>query len=265
MKLKYDESGQIAIKDEKPVYVYDDGKEVSFDAPAAMAKISELNEEGKTRRLKVKELEEKLIGFDGIEDVPTALKAIEMVKNLDEKKLIDAGKVEELKKTYADQVIEKEATLKKAYDEKITDLETQLKGKDDSIFKMMVSEKFQSSPWFSGDDRKTNLFPELATSYFGDNFKVENANGRLRVVGYDDSGDVILSREKIGEPADFDEAISSLIEQHPKKQEMLRGNPGGGPDLSGNDFVPGKTIRQGDMDAFSSNIDAIASGKMKVA
>jgi len=264
MKLKLDDNGNVVLQDGKPVYVYEDGKEIAFDAPAAMAKISELNEEGKKRRLKIKEYEEKLKTFDGIDDVEAAKKALETVKNLDEKKLIDAGKVEELKKQYAEQVEEKEKALKKAFEDEIESLKGQLKEKDTSIFQMMVSEKFQTSPWFSGENKKTTLFPELAASYFGKNFKVENQNGKLRVIGYDDNGEMILSREKIGEPADFDEAIGTLIEKHPKKHEILKGQPGGGPGISGSEHIPGKTIRRGDMEAFSKHINDIASGKIKV-
>ena len=39
MKLKFDEQGHVVVQDGKPVYVHDDGKEVPFDAPQALAKI----------------------------------------------------------------------------------------------------------------------------------------------------------------------------------------------------------------------------------
>ena len=42
MKLKLDENGHVVVSDGKPVYVHDDGKEIPFDAPAAMQKISGL-------------------------------------------------------------------------------------------------------------------------------------------------------------------------------------------------------------------------------
>ena len=47
MKLKLDENGHVVVSDGKPVYVHDDGKEIPFDAPAAMQKISGLNAEAK--------------------------------------------------------------------------------------------------------------------------------------------------------------------------------------------------------------------------
>lgn len=48
MKLKVDEDRHVVVEDGKPVYVHDDGKEIPCDAPAAMAKIEELNTEAKT-------------------------------------------------------------------------------------------------------------------------------------------------------------------------------------------------------------------------
>jgi len=86
MKLKIDENGNAVLQDGKPVYVYDDNKEIPFDAPAAMAKISSLNAEAKDHRLRAKDLAEQLKGFEGIADPSEALKAMETVKNFDAKK-----------------------------------------------------------------------------------------------------------------------------------------------------------------------------------
>ncbi|MDE3939039.1 hypothetical protein NUS40_11790, partial [Glaesserella parasuis] len=50
MKLKLDENGNVVVVDGKPVYIHDDGKEIPFDAPQAMQKISSLNAENKQHR-----------------------------------------------------------------------------------------------------------------------------------------------------------------------------------------------------------------------
>ena len=73
MKLKLDENGHVAVSDGKPVH--DDGKEILFDAPAAMQKISGLNAEVKQHREAKGTAEAKLKAFDGIEDAAAALKA----------------------------------------------------------------------------------------------------------------------------------------------------------------------------------------------
>ena len=72
MKLKLDEQGNAVLQDGKPVYVHDDGKEVPFDAPGAMAKIASLNAEAKTHREAKEAAEAKLKAFDGIEDAEAA-------------------------------------------------------------------------------------------------------------------------------------------------------------------------------------------------
>ena len=81
MKLKLDENGHVVVSDGKPVYVHDDGKEIPFDAPAAMQKISGLNAEANQHREAKEAAEAKLKAFDGIEDASAALKALETVKN----------------------------------------------------------------------------------------------------------------------------------------------------------------------------------------
>ena len=108
MKLKMDDKGAVVVQDDKPVFVADDGKEIVFDYPATLATIARLNAEAKGHREEKEALAEKLKPFEGIEDPGKALKALEIVKNLDDKKLIEAGEVDkvraEAKAAYDDQV-----------------------------------------------------------------------------------------------------------------------------------------------------------------
>ncbi|HHL2868178.1 TPA: hypothetical protein ACQ42N_003730, partial [Acinetobacter baumannii] len=80
-----------------PVYIHDDGKEVGFDAPRAISKIDELGTEAKNHRLAKEQAEASLKAFEGIDDPAAAKKAIETLKNFDDKKLVDAGEVEKVK------------------------------------------------------------------------------------------------------------------------------------------------------------------------
>ena len=97
MKLKLDENNNVVVKDGMPVYVHADGKEIPFDANKATVKIAELNGEAKQHREAKEAVEAKLKAFEGIADPKAAIKALETVKNLDDKKLIDAGEVEKVK------------------------------------------------------------------------------------------------------------------------------------------------------------------------
>ncbi|WP_274571133.1 hypothetical protein [Neisseria leonii] len=97
MKLKLDENGYAVLHDGKPVYVHEDGKEVPFDAAAAMEKIGSLNAEAKRHREAKDAAESRLKAFEGIEDAAAAKKALATVRNFDDKKLIDAGEAERVK------------------------------------------------------------------------------------------------------------------------------------------------------------------------
>src|SRR3984885_6076018 len=112
MKLKLDEQGHVVVQDEKPVYVADDGREIPIDYPGTLATISRLNGEAKKHREEKEALAERLKPFEGIEDPAKAMKALEIVKNLDDKKLIDAGEVDRIKQEAA-----------KSYDDKLKAME----------------------------------------------------------------------------------------------------------------------------------------------
>lgn len=80
-----------------PVYVHDDGQEVGFDAVQAVGKISSLNGEAKSHREAKEAAEASLAKFAKIGDPAKALEALEMMTKIDQKKLIDAGAVDQVK------------------------------------------------------------------------------------------------------------------------------------------------------------------------
>lgn len=94
MKLKLDANGNVVVENGMPVFVHDDGKEIPFDAVAAMTKITSLNGEAKTHREAKEQAEASLAKFAGISDPTKALEATEMMTKIDQKKLIDAGAVD---------------------------------------------------------------------------------------------------------------------------------------------------------------------------
>ena len=49
MKLKLDANGNVVVENGMPVYIHDDGKEIPFDAVAAMTKITEWRGENSPR------------------------------------------------------------------------------------------------------------------------------------------------------------------------------------------------------------------------
>lgn len=233
MKLKLDAEGKVVVKDGKPVYIHDDGKEIPFDAQKATEKIAELNENEKKKRFDVKSIQEKLDAYkvdnDEYLDIMEAKKAMETVKNLEAGKLIDAGKVEKLKSEIQQAYVEKDKEKDKQFKAKEDALNSALKAKEDTIYKLMVVTKFANSPTVID---KTNLPPDIAADYFGKHFRVDGEGLNAKVIGYIDD-EKILSRERPGEVAEFEEALSTVIEHYPMKDRILR-TTGGGSASQGN-------------------------------
>lgn len=221
----------IAVNDKGlPIIINDDGSEAGVDAIHLATKVPELNAEAKGHRLKAKEAEEKLAAFAGIEDPAAAVKALETVANLDAKKLVDAGEIEKMKSSILEAGQAKLDETKKAYEDQIAGLNEKLNAGQEQIFKLMVSDKFKSSPTVE----TTILPPDMAEAYFGKHFKVEEKDGKSVVVGYMGE-DPIYSQERPGEIASFEEALGTVIDKYPMKDRILKGSGGHGSGASGGD------------------------------
>ncbi len=220
-KLKLDAEGKVVLQDGKPVYVDESGKEIAFDAPASVATINRLTEESKGFKTRAQTAEQKLTAFEGIEDPTAAKAAIEMVKNLDEGKLLTAGKVEEIKtaakKAAEDQVAAAVSTMTTKLAEKDKTIDT-LTG---TLNHHMIGGSFKGSKLIAD---KFAIPHDLVEARFGSNFKVEDG----KVVAYDKSGNKIYSPSKPGELADFDEALDVLVGAYPHKDQILKGTNNGG-------------------------------------
>lgn len=223
MKLKLDENGNVVLQDGKPVYVHDDGKEVAFDAPATVQTIARLNSEAKSHRERAEGAEKTLKGFEGIADPAAALKALEVVANLDQKKLIDAGEVDQLK-----------AEISRAFQAQLDEANTKVAGYEQQLYAEKIGGAFARSQLIA---EKFAIPADLVQARFGSAFKIEDG----KTVAYDQSGNKIFSRSRPGELADFEEALESLVEQYPYKDQILKapGSGGMGSDASKPSARPG--------------------------
>ena len=243
MKLKLDEKGQVVVQDGKPVYEADDGKEVVFDYPATLNTISRLNGEAKSHRERAEKAETALKGFEGIEDPESARKALEIVSNLDTKKLIDAGKVDEVK-----------AEAQRAFDEKLKAMEKKYEpviAERDGLKNQLNDEKIGGS--FSRSKfiaEKLAVPADLAQAKFGKAFSLD-AEGRI--IAKDASGNQIYSRAKPGEIADFDEALEMLVDSYPHRDSILKGSGASGSGAGGSQGANGgkRTMSRAAFDALS--------------
>ena len=255
MKLKLDENGHVVVKDGFPVWVAEDGAEIAYNVPDLVNKISAVNAESTGRRKDIDALTSQLKAFDGI-DPEKAKAALETVANLDAGKLIDAGKVDDLK-----------MEIKKSYDGKISDLEKaladskkdsadRLAAKEASIRTLLVKGIFDSSAFLKD---KTVLPSDVAYASFGRHFEVKEENGELRVVATM-SGQPIFSRSDPGTFAAPEEALEAIIDKYPMKDRILKAPDGGSGSHPNSAYAPGaKIIPKGDMSAFGANLEAIAN------
>ena len=200
---------QIALENGNPVWVYGDGKESPLDGEHLTQKIAALTGEAATRKRQLREAEDRLKAFEDL-DPDAARHALSTVANLDAKKLIDAGEAEKVK-----------SELAKGYEAKLTEAQKLIAEKDEVLTREMIGGRFSRSKFISD---KLIVPADVAEAVFGRAFKIEDG----KVVAYDHQGNRIYSREKPGEVADFDEALSSLVSAYPHRDSIMRDNGGSG-------------------------------------
>lgn len=240
MKLKVDAQGQAVLQDGKPVYIKDDGSEIAMDVPEMHKSIAARNAEAKANRERAEKAESLLKNFEGIDDAEAARKAMQTIKNIDAKKLIDAGEVDKVRET-----VKKE--LQAAID-------AEKKRADDAEGKnteLLIGGSFQGSKFVQD---KLSIPADFVRSQFGSAFKVENG----AVVGYV-NGNRIPKGSNPGEAADFDEALAYLVSQHPQKDRILKADNKGGSGAPNNTGGGGGQVKANLTGTQEERVAAIAS------
>jgi hypothetical protein len=237
MPFKIENDNFVKDSNGNPIFIYDDEVEAGVDPVALATRIKEINAESKKHRLSAKkykaDLERLKTEFDGL-DPQTARANAELIKNIDESKLLSADKVETLKRTIRDEFAtnhkleltaqkndfrKKLETLQAKYDEtaKRLDQGEVDRGLMDSLTAGIIKEK-------------TNLGNLRAVrGYFGGQFKRDPESGKM--VGYHwDSNRKIISTntENAGEPADIETCLKILYSTDPHKDGISKTLPGGG-------------------------------------
>lgn len=221
MKLKLDANGNVVLQDGKPVYVKDDGTEIAFDAAGTVQTIARLNGEAKGHRERAEAAEGKLKSFEGIEDPKQALEALNTVKNLDAKKLVDAGEIEKVR-----------TEISKAFQTQLDAANGKVSAFEKELYKEKVGGAFARSPLIVGDKATLAIPPDLVEAKFGSSFSIEDG----KIVAKDAHGNKIYSQTNPGELAGFDEALGILVNNYQHKDQILKstgasgsgGKPGSG-------------------------------------
>ena len=210
MSWKFDDNGNIVMKDGNPVYVDSNGDEKTV----AVDTISRLNREAKDHREAKEAALAKLKAFDGL-DAAKAREALEKVSKYEHQIKLDEGKLDEVKNAITTQY---EAQL----DEKtkaLTDLQTRFDN-------MLISNVFANSDFI----RDNVAIPrDMFEATFRHNFRVEDG----KVTVYDNDGNRLYSKERSGEPATPEEGLRILTEARADRDSILRANVGSGSGNSG--------------------------------
>lgn len=209
---KIDANGNIVMKDGNPVFLNSAGQEQTV----AHDTIARLNAEAKTHRERAEAAEAALKPFEGL-DPSKARESIELVSKIDQKKLIESGKVEEVR-----------AEVKKQYDTQLAEREKALNDTTARLNSLLIDSVFNSSKFVH---ERVAIPHDIFKASFSKNFKIENGE----VIPYDKNGVRLYSKERAGEYATPEEALQLYIDARPDKDSLLKaatssgsGNQGGG-------------------------------------
>ncbi|VTP69603.1 Uncharacterised protein [Leclercia adecarboxylata] len=135
-----------------------------------------------------------------------------MMTKIDQKRLIDAGAVDQVK-----------AEITKSFQAQLDEATGKNQQLEQQLYGEMIGGRFTGSKFIAD---KMAIPSDFVQARFGQAFKIEDG----KVVAYDGQGNKVYSRTKPGELAEFDEALEFLVEQYPQKDHILKasGNSGGG-------------------------------------
>jgi hypothetical protein len=210
-----------------PIWVDANGGERAMEGDA----ITRLNNDAKTLRQRAETAEATAAAFKDI-DPAAAKKAIETVKNIDLKKLIDAGEVDkvrtEISAQFTAQLAEKDKALTTVHSE---------------LDNMRVNNVFANSEYIRENIAMPREFFEAA---FRQHFKPKDG----AIQAFDKSGNPIYSRKSPGAIADPEEALEILVDTHPQKTTILKAadHQGSGNNGNGGGRNQLRTLRRGEFE-----------------
>jgi hypothetical protein len=245
---KTNEDGSLALVEGNPVFIDSTGAEKTV----GLDTIGNLNREAKTHREQKEEALNKLKMFEGL-DPEKAKAALELASKIDQKSLIDAGKVDELKNQITQQ-----------FTGQLTEKDKALAEITNKYENTLINNVFANSEFI----RNNIAVPrDMFEATFRANFKVEKGE----IVTYDKAGNRLLSKSRAGEYATPEEAFAILVESHPAKDSILKADVGSGSGSGGAGGNSGvvRTVRRGDQSKYkpsdwASIMTKVAKGEMKL-
>lgn len=212
MPWKKDEQGHYVEQDGKPVFKYADDTEKPFDINSTLTHIKDLNKESVGYRIAKDKAEAKLSEYGEI--TPEKLRDLLAKDNSgkDKKEEVDIEKIK--------------ADMQRSFDESRSELEKKLNHKDGKIYDLMRKTAFANSPWLKKNIAK-NIPQSMIQNQFASNFEVADNKGEGLVLVGKLNGENIMSKERPGNTANFDEAIEVIINAYAEKDCLLDGGNSG--------------------------------------
>lgn len=226
MKLKLDDDGHAVLKDGMPVYDVD-GKDVPFDAPAAVAKIKDqaegLDDLERSTSASAKETDKELKAWRRLGDIADVRKSVKTVAGLTEQD-IDAAQMPAELGTLRAEV--------EALQGQLSESAEALKDSASEIRSLSIGNQFANSSWI-----RENLIdafaknPSALERIYGDNFKRENG----KVVPYRDGKPILTvnPEDNTTRTATFDEAMAVLTDSSFRKPSGAKGSDTSTEDVTG--------------------------------
>lgn len=220
----------------------------------AQALLKKEKSNAKAQSAKVKELEEKLSKFEGVDleefqKLVGEKKAAEEAKRqADKDAAASAGDFERVKAMMAEDHAKQIAALKEQYEATVSELQTSVSGYEATLTNYAMDNSFASSAFLR---EETILTPAKAKKIYGDYFEVVDG----KVVAYDKpstESDRTPLTDASGSTVSFEEAIKRIINGDSDKDAFLRSKtkagagsltsnreplPSKGPEISGRDVI----------------------------
>jgi hypothetical protein len=246
---KLDKDGKVETKDGNPIWIDANGAETTLSGDT----ITRLNGEAKQLRLAKEAAETTLATFKDIDPV-AAKKAIETMKNIDAKKLIDAGEVEKVRNEISQQFTVQLGEKDKAIGSLSSELDN-----------LRINNIFAQSDFI----RDNIAVPrDMFEAAFVRNFKIVDGKPQA----FDKAGNRIMSKKNMGDYADPAEALEILVDQHPQKATILKapnhsggGNNGGGGNRGGTRVMKRSDFEQLPASQAATAASEMAAGKLTIA
>jgi len=253
-QIKLNEDGNVVLQDGLPVYVYEDGSESPLDVVKTIGnyenRISNLTDEKERHQNNVKKLKSDYKDIDP----EKAREALETVKNFKSKELLDANGIKALKSEMNESFQAEKETLIESHNSAMSEKDTVISTKNNTIKHLLVTSAFAKSDFFSGEKPKTIYPPDDAVAIFGNRFAVDGEGSEAKIIALGRDGKILMSQKNHGEPANFNEAIAKMIDEHPQKARIMNsgpggprahGHPGGGYDQDHGDVYGASRIKKG--------------------